>query len=112
MIYLHKLIYQYIIFQTENIALDLETFAHHANRSTIQADDVLLITRRNEVLEEIIREFIDERRAAAAAAAEDGNGTRAKKSTSKSKVASASKGGKIGRGGVEKGKGKGRKGSV
>ena len=43
----------------ENVAIDLQTFAHHANRSTVTTDDVLLITRRNEALEGIIRDFID-----------------------------------------------------
>lgn len=43
----------------ENVAIDLRTFAHHANRLTVTTDDVLLITRRNEALEGIIRDFID-----------------------------------------------------
>jgi len=43
----------------ENVAIDLQTFANHANRSTVTSDDVLLITRRNEALEGIIRDFID-----------------------------------------------------
>ncbi|PSS25451.1 hypothetical protein M430DRAFT_202333 [Amorphotheca resinae ATCC 22711] len=45
--------------QIENIATDLETFAAHAGRSTITTADVLLITRRNEALQGMIREFID-----------------------------------------------------
>jgi centromere protein S len=38
-----------------NTAVDLEKFAEHAGRSTIKVDDVMLLTRRNEGLETILR---------------------------------------------------------
>lgn len=44
---------------SENVAQDLESFAKHAGRSTVTTDDVLLITRRNDALQEIMREFIE-----------------------------------------------------
>jgi centromere protein S len=43
----------------ENVAIDLESFARHAGRSTISPDDVLLVTRRNEALHGMIRDFIE-----------------------------------------------------
>ncbi|RKF80672.1 Inner kinetochore subunit mhf1 [Golovinomyces cichoracearum] len=45
--------------QIENVAMDLEAFARHAGRSTIGTDDVLLLTRRNEELEGVLREWIE-----------------------------------------------------
>ncbi|RPB22165.1 hypothetical protein L211DRAFT_811172 [Terfezia boudieri ATCC MYA-4762] len=53
--------------QLENVAKDLEAFANHANRTTITTDDVLLLVRRNEELESLMKEFVDrekEKRAA------------------------------------------------
>ena len=41
-----------------NAAIDLESFAKHAGRSTIKTDDVMLLTRRNEGLESILRDEI------------------------------------------------------
>ncbi|RFU29717.1 hypothetical protein B7463_g6590, partial [Scytalidium lignicola] len=49
--------------QIENIALDLENFSRHAGRTTINTDDVLLITRRNDALNEIMQDFIDREKA-------------------------------------------------
>lgn len=45
--------------ETENAATDLESFANHAGRSTIKTDDVLLLTRRNDGLESIIKGEIE-----------------------------------------------------
>ncbi|CZR60309.1 related to apoptosis-inducing TAF9-like domain 1 family protein, putative [Phialocephala subalpina] len=45
--------------QIENVATDLESFSHHAGRTTVMTDDVLLITRRNDALQGIIKDFID-----------------------------------------------------
>lgn len=45
--------------QIENVAVDLETFSRHAGRSTITTDDVLLICRRNEALQGIMKDFIE-----------------------------------------------------
>ncbi|MCJ1360120.1 MAG: hypothetical protein MMC33_010123 [Icmadophila ericetorum] len=46
--------------QIENVALDLEAFAKHAGRKTITVDDVMLLTRRNEGLESVLRAYLDE----------------------------------------------------
>jgi len=49
----------FIYFQfIEITASDLESFAKHAKRSTINQDDVKLLGRRNETLEKEISEFI------------------------------------------------------
>jgi centromere protein S len=48
------------------VALDLESFSRHAGRSTITTDDVLLLTRRNSDLHDIIKEFVDKQKAAKA----------------------------------------------
>ena len=42
------------------MATDLESFASHAGRRTIKTDDVMLLTRRNEGLESILKEFVEE----------------------------------------------------
>lgn len=39
----------------------------HAGRTTVTTDDVMLLVRRNEELESILKEFIDKEKAAAAA---------------------------------------------
>jgi centromere protein S len=49
----------------ENVAVDLESFSRHAGRTTVTADDVLLVTRRNDALHGIIKDFIDKERAKA-----------------------------------------------
>ncbi|TGZ80780.1 hypothetical protein EX30DRAFT_395952 [Ascodesmis nigricans] len=68
--------------QLESVVGDLEAFAGHANRTTINTDDVLLLTRRNEGLESLIREKIEEgkteRAAATAATAGSGRGRKRK----------------------------------
>lgn len=46
------------------MAQDLESFAKHAGRLTVTTDDVLLITRRNEALHDIMKDFIDKDKAA------------------------------------------------
>ncbi|KAH7032941.1 kinetochore component CENP-S-domain-containing protein [Microdochium trichocladiopsis] len=52
--------------QIENVAIDLESFSRHAGRSTITTDDVLLLTRRNQDLHDIVKDFVNERKAAKA----------------------------------------------
>lgn len=47
----------------ENVTMDLESFSRHAGRSTITTDDVLLVTRRNDALHDIIKDFIDKEKA-------------------------------------------------
>lgn len=46
--------------QIDNAAVDLESFASHAGRSTVKTDDVMLLARRNEGLEEILRKAVEE----------------------------------------------------
>jgi hypothetical protein len=46
-----------------NTSRDLETFAKHAGRNIIQTEDVMLLTRRNEGLETVMKQFVDELRA-------------------------------------------------
>ena len=41
--------------QIENVARDLEAFAKHSGRSTINSKDVLLLGRRNEGLDQLLR---------------------------------------------------------
>lgn len=48
--------------QLESVAKDLEAFAKHAGRSQINADDVMLLTRRNEGLEAVLRSYLDNQR--------------------------------------------------
>ncbi|EPE29949.1 Histone-fold containing protein [Glarea lozoyensis ATCC 20868] len=48
--------------QIENVAIDLESFAYHAGRTAVTTDDVLLLTRRNDALQGIIRDFIEKGR--------------------------------------------------
>ena len=42
-----------------NMAVDLESFANHAGRNTIKTDDVMLLARRNEGLESILKECVE-----------------------------------------------------
>nr|OQO26662.1 hypothetical protein B0A51_04139 [Rachicladosporium sp. CCFEE 5018] len=42
--------------QIENVSQDLETFAKHDGRTTINTEDVLLLARRNEGLEELLKQ--------------------------------------------------------
>ncbi|BDD62381.1 hypothetical protein MPDQ_001395 [Monascus purpureus] len=48
--------------QIETVSHDLEAFARHAGRSTINVSDVMLLARRNEGLESILRAFVDQQR--------------------------------------------------
>lgn len=50
----------------ESVARDLESFARHAGRTTVTTDDVLLITRRNDVLHGIMKDFVEKEQVAAA----------------------------------------------
>jgi centromere protein S len=45
--------------EIEAITTDLLSFASHAGRTTITTDDVLLISRRNEALEGLMKGFIE-----------------------------------------------------
>ncbi|SLM35207.1 apoptosis-inducing taf9-like domain 1 family [Lasallia pustulata] len=45
--------------QIESVSVDLEAFAQHAGRQTISVDDVMLLSRRNEGLESVLRAFVD-----------------------------------------------------
>lgn len=46
--------------QIASAGKDLEDFAKHAGRTTIQTEDVLLLARRNEGLEMLLKEYADE----------------------------------------------------
>ncbi|RMJ26479.1 hypothetical protein PHISP_02630 [Aspergillus sp. HF37] len=48
--------------QIENVGQDLESFAKHAGRSTVNVTDVMLLARRNEGLESILRAFVEQQR--------------------------------------------------
>jgi len=50
------------IFRAENSSKDLESFAKHAGRTQINADDVLLLARRNEGLESLLRGYVEDMR--------------------------------------------------
>ncbi|KAK4646305.1 MHF histone-fold complex component [Podospora bellae-mahoneyi] len=45
--------------QIENVAIDLESFSRHANRTTVTTDDVLLLARRNQDLHSIVKDIVD-----------------------------------------------------
>lgn len=44
--------------QIESAAVDLESFARHAGRSTIATEDVLLLARRNADLENLLKDGV------------------------------------------------------
>ncbi|KAF5016336.1 hypothetical protein F66182_12014 [Fusarium sp. NRRL 66182] len=49
---------------TESVSQGLEAFAKHAGRSTININDVMLLARRNEGLESILKAFVDQQKEA------------------------------------------------
>ncbi|KAF2668667.1 hypothetical protein BT63DRAFT_480056 [Microthyrium microscopicum] len=49
--------------QIETVAKDLECFAKHAGRTQISTDDVMLLARRNEGLESVMRTHLETLRA-------------------------------------------------
>ncbi|MCJ1404662.1 hypothetical protein MMC11_007888 [Xylographa trunciseda] len=46
--------------QIESVSQDLESFTKHAGRKTVTVDDVMLLSRRNEGLETVLKTFLDE----------------------------------------------------
>ncbi|KAH7382157.1 kinetochore component CENP-S-domain-containing protein [Pyrenochaeta sp. MPI-SDFR-AT-0127] len=50
--------------QIANTARDLESFARHGGRTAVNADDVMLLTRRNDALETMLRQELERLRAA------------------------------------------------
>lgn len=49
--------------QIENVSTDLKNFAKHAGRSTISTNDVMLLSRRNDGLEAVLRSYMDKQNA-------------------------------------------------
>ncbi|CAL5873105.1 uncharacterized protein PFLUO_LOCUS7374 [Penicillium psychrofluorescens] len=47
--------------QIETVSQDLESFAKHAGRSTVNVSDVMLLARRNDGLDSILRAFVEQR---------------------------------------------------
>ncbi|PFH59315.1 hypothetical protein XA68_12516 [Ophiocordyceps unilateralis] len=45
--------------QIENVAIDLESFSHHAGRTTVSTADVLLLARKNPDLQQLMQTFVD-----------------------------------------------------
>lgn len=43
--------------QLLNLGEDLELFANHAGRSTIKPVDLYMVTRRNDILTKVLKEF-------------------------------------------------------
>ncbi|KND93946.1 Centromere protein S [Tolypocladium ophioglossoides CBS 100239] len=60
--------------QIENVAIDLESFSHHASRATVTTDDVLLLARKNPDLQQLMEAFVEERKAVAGSANKSGRG--------------------------------------
>lgn len=54
------------------MAKDLESFAKHAGRTQITTDDVMLLARRNEGLEAVLRSYVEDLRKKSTAAAKKG----------------------------------------
>lgn len=50
----------YVMLQAETIANDAEAFAGHRGSKTIETKDVLLCTRKNDLLHELLKESIDD----------------------------------------------------
>ncbi|MCJ1426777.1 hypothetical protein MMC29_004680 [Sticta canariensis] len=45
--------------QIESVSQDLESFSKHAGRTTISTDDVMLLSRRNEGLQEVLEHYLE-----------------------------------------------------
>ncbi|KZM21494.1 hypothetical protein ST47_g7385 [Ascochyta rabiei] len=65
--------------QIANTSRDLETFSRHAGRKAINTDDVMLLTRRNEALEDMLRQELDRLKAAEGRGEPQHNVTKGKK---------------------------------
>ncbi|KAH7399075.1 kinetochore component CENP-S-domain-containing protein [Phaeosphaeria sp. MPI-PUGE-AT-0046c] len=58
--------------QIANTSRDLETFSAHAGRSVINTDDVMLLARRNDALEEMLKRELEEIKASEGRGGEKG----------------------------------------
>ncbi|KAJ0372351.1 hypothetical protein COL154_000074 [Colletotrichum chrysophilum] len=47
----------------ESVAIDLENFSRHARRSTVQTEDVVLLARKNPDLLDLVKEFVEQKKA-------------------------------------------------
>lgn len=75
-----------LIDHIEHTSRDLEMFAKHAGRRAINPDDVMLLGRRNEGLEILLKQALDDIRAHEGRGAEKtGRGKPAAKGTAKGK---------------------------
>ncbi|KAF2116680.1 kinetochore component CENP-S-domain-containing protein [Lophiotrema nucula] len=54
---------QLVYNQISNTSRDLETFAKHAHRKVINEEDVMLLSRRNEGLETVLKKHLEEMKA-------------------------------------------------
>ncbi|CAO2650844.1 Nn.00g091410.m01.CDS01 [Neocucurbitaria sp. VM-36] len=84
--------------QIANTARDLETFANHAGRKVVGVDDVMLLARRNDALEVMLRGELERIRAAEGRGVEEGRGVGGKEGGAKKR------GRPVGGGGKGKGK--------
>ncbi|KAJ5184121.1 hypothetical protein N7492_001737 [Penicillium capsulatum] len=48
--------------QIETASIDVESFAKHAGRSTVNISDVMMLARRNEGLESILSAYVEHQR--------------------------------------------------
>lgn len=60
-------VYAYVLslakLPAESVAIDLENFSRHARRSTVQTEDVVLLARKNPDLLDLVKEFVEQKKA-------------------------------------------------
>ncbi|KAH7021819.1 kinetochore component CENP-S-domain-containing protein [Macrophomina phaseolina] len=94
--------------QIASASRDLSTFARHAGRAQVNTADVLLLARRNEGLEALLRQFVDDYRAEKGATVADSR--RNTGTTSRGRGKAAARGSAATAGGRGRGRGRGRGG--
>ncbi|KAF1962866.1 hypothetical protein CC80DRAFT_487319 [Byssothecium circinans] len=78
--------------QIANSARDLEVFSKHAGRKVINTDDVMLLTRRNEALETLLKQNLDQMKAAEGRGGQEATGGAQPKKRGRPSGAGISKG--------------------